>query len=224
MLLPAWNGWPRTLSGVPGEVEGEPVEQHHRDVDAAGPGGLHPAAKPVEVRLVEAGQVEPGLAVHRVARPRPGPRLRGHAQVHLAERDLRPDVLPPPEADEVVAVLLEEVEVGAEVEHLRHVGAVEPGAGAVVEVVVDVGTAQVHRRARASARGGLEVARIGPGDDEAFGHWCRSFPLSPVGTTYPRVTGSLGQRRPPLVSSDGCVQAHRRRASSASRSGQWSWL
>jgi hypothetical protein len=47
-------------------------------------------------------------------------------------------LLPTPQPDVVVAALLEELEVAAEVVPLRILGAIRPRTGTIVEVVVDV--------------------------------------------------------------------------------------
>ena len=70
--------------------------------------------------------------------PAARPRLRRHAEVEGAPGDLRLELLPAPEPDKVVAALLEESEVAAEVVRLRDLGAIGARTGTVVEVIVDV--------------------------------------------------------------------------------------
>jgi hypothetical protein len=91
------------------EVQAESIEEHHGDVDATVTRGHHAVAEPVEVRLVETGQVEPRLAVGRRAGPGSRPRLGCHAQMEAAAGRLGPEVFPTPEPDEVVPALGEEV-------------------------------------------------------------------------------------------------------------------
>jgi hypothetical protein len=62
-----------------------------------------------------------------------------------ASSRLRPELLPAPEPDEVVTVLLEELEVRAIVEWLWGLRAIRTGTHAVVEVVPDVRACQVDR-------------------------------------------------------------------------------
>lgn len=59
-------------------------------------------------------------------RPTARPGLRCHAEVETAPGGLRPELLPAPEADEVVAVRPKEVEVGVVVVLLRWVNAIVP--------------------------------------------------------------------------------------------------
>jgi hypothetical protein len=63
--------------------------------------------------------------------------------VVVAAGGLGPDLLPPPQADEVVTALGQEAQVAVVVEALGLVGGVRARPHAVVEVVPDVGTGQV---------------------------------------------------------------------------------
>src|SRR5262249_13439844 len=81
-------------------------------------------------------------------------------------------MLPAPEPDEVVPVLLEEGEVGVIVELFGWIGAVRTEADAVVEVVLEVRTSQIHDAAIGAgwivgrAGGNGEVAWVAVGDHE----------------------------------------------------------
>src|SRR3990172_6973255 len=136
-LFAAWNGWASTLSG-------------------AGLGGG------VEVGRVERREVELQLAVRCRSGPGSRPRLRRHAEMEGAPGGLGLELLPAPEPDEVVAVVLEELEVRVVVELLRGLGAVRAGTHAVVEVVPDVRAGQVdHLPVGGVAGCDCEVAWIG---------------------------------------------------------------
>jgi hypothetical protein len=74
------------------------------------------------------------------------------------------ELLPPPQADKVVSVLGEELEICVEVEDLWRVGAVLTEAESVVEVVVHVGARQEHRAIRVV--GGGEVPRVAAAHDQ----------------------------------------------------------
>jgi hypothetical protein len=139
------EGVPFDVVGRRAEVQGPAVEEHHPDVDAAPAGGDDAVAEPLEERLVEAVQVEAGLAVGGRSRAGPRPGLGGHAEVEVAPGGLRPELLPAPQPDEVVAVLDQEVEVGAIVQLLGGLGASPAGTHAVVQVVPDVRAGQIHR-------------------------------------------------------------------------------
>src|SRR5215208_5082945 len=102
-------------------------------------------AQPFEVRRIEPREVELRLVVSCRSGPGAGPRLRRHAEVEGAPGDLRLELLPAPQPDKVVAALLEEPEVSAEVVRLRGLGAIGAGAGTVAEVVVDVRPGHIHR-------------------------------------------------------------------------------
>jgi len=149
------------IVGRRAEVEAEAVEEHHGDVDALVARGDDAVAEPVEVRLIEPGEVEPRLSVRRRARSGPRPRLRRHAQVERAAGGLGPEMLPAPEPDEVVPVVLEEIEVRAVVVALRQVGARRPGAEPVVEVVPDVRAGQVDHLGVGVAGCHREVTWVG---------------------------------------------------------------
>src|SRR3712207_9067924 len=88
--------------------------------------------------------------------PGAGPRLRRHAEVEGAPGDLRLELLPAPQPDEVVAALLEELKITAEVVSLRGLGAIGAGTGTIVEVVVDVRPGQIHRPRSEERRAGKE--------------------------------------------------------------------
>ena len=151
--------------GQRGEVEAEAFEEHHRHVDASRAGRYDTVAQALEVRLVELRQVELGLAVLRFAGTDPCPRLRRHAEVHVRGREVALELLPPPEADEVVAVRLEKGEVRVVVEALGLRRALGTEPEAVVEVVVDVRTGEVHDSLAGVGRD-REVARIDRRDDQ----------------------------------------------------------
>ncbi len=146
-----------------GQVHAEPFEQHHRCVQPGRAGGRDPLAEPLEVGGVEPRQVEPRLAVDRRAGTGARPRLRRHAEVHVGPGQVALELLPAPQADEVVAVVGEELEVRGEVEALRLVGAVPTEPQPVLEVAVEVGAGQVHDP---PVTGDREVARVVGRDDE----------------------------------------------------------
>ena len=83
-----------------------------------------------------------------------------------AAADLRLELLPAPEADEVVAVIGQPAQVGIEVEPIRLVRALRAGTHAIVEVVVDVRARQVHGAPLTIASADLEVAGIGFRNDQ----------------------------------------------------------
>jgi hypothetical protein len=92
-------------------------------------------------------------------------RAGGHAQVEVGPGALGLELLPAPKPDEVVAVLDQEVEVGAEVQLLRGLGAARAGAHAVVQVVPDVRAGQIRRLLVGGVAGcGREVAWVGRRD------------------------------------------------------------
>src|SRR5688572_32220157 len=126
------------------EVEPEALEEHHRDVDAPVAGPDDVVAQPVEVGRVELREVELRFAVLCRSGPGAGPRLRRHAEVEGAPGDLRPELLPTPHPDKVVAALLEELKITAVVVPLRGLGAIGAGTGTVVEVVVDMQIGRAH--------------------------------------------------------------------------------
>src|SRR5207244_6769558 len=104
------------------------------------------------------------LACHSRTRTGALTGMGSHAQVGSASGGLGLELLPPPEPDEVVAALLEEPEVCAEVERLGGLSAVRAGTHAVVEVVPDMRAGQVnHLPAGVAGFAGRdrEVARIG---------------------------------------------------------------
>ncbi len=145
------------------EVHAEPVEEHHRGVDAGGPGNDDAPAEPLEVGGVEPCQVEARLFVKGRAAAGSRPRLRGHAEVHIGPGEVALELLPAPQADEVVAAGDEELEVGVIVEALRLGRAVTALAQAVLEVVVEVGAGQEDDVTVASH---CEVARVVGRHDE----------------------------------------------------------
>src|SRR5215212_7533761 len=156
--------------GREAEVETEALEEHHRDIDALVAGGDDVVAQPVEVGRVELREVELRLAVLCRSWPGARPRLRRHAQVEGATGDPRAELFPAPEPDKVVAALLEEPEVAAEVVRLRSLGAIGAGTGAVGEVVVDVRSGQIHRSSVGYvARRDREVAWVHLRDHERAG-------------------------------------------------------
>jgi hypothetical protein len=113
--------------GLRTEVEGPPVEEHHRDVDTSVARGDDSVTEAVEECLIEPAEVELRFPVRRLSRAGSRPWLRRHAEVEVAAGRLGLELLPAPEPDEVVAVVLEEPEVGVVVELLRGLGAIEPG-------------------------------------------------------------------------------------------------
>src|SRR5829696_1882986 len=149
------------------EVEPEALEEHHRDVDAPVAGGDDVVVQPVEVSRVELREVELRFAVPCRSGPGAGPRLRRHAEVEGAPGDLRPELLPTPQPDKVVAALLEELKITAVVVPLRDLGAIAAGTGPIVEVVVDMRSGQIHRSpVGCVARCDREVAWVGLRDHE----------------------------------------------------------
>jgi hypothetical protein len=64
--------------------------------------------------------------------------LRRHAEVEGAPGNLRLELFPAPEPDKVVAALLEEPEVAAEVVRLRDLGAIGARTRTVMVVVVNM--------------------------------------------------------------------------------------
>src|SRR5207244_3231568 len=121
------------------------VEEHDRDVYALIARRDDAVAEAVEVGGVEGGEVELRSAVLCCSWPGTRPRLGRHAEVETAPGGLGLELLPAPEPDEIVAVVLEELEVRAVVELLRGLGAVRAGTHAVMEVVPDVRAGQVDR-------------------------------------------------------------------------------
>jgi hypothetical protein len=124
------------LPGV-GVLELPALEEHDRDVDVPVAGLDDTLAETAKVLGVKGGQVEPGLPVGR----RPGPGAT--PGVGAAELDTRglfvgpPRRLPSPEAEEVVAVPLQEVEVGVVVEGRRGVLARRPPVAVLLEVATN---------------------------------------------------------------------------------------
>jgi hypothetical protein len=156
------------------EVEAPALEEHHRDVDARVAGGGDPVAEPREVGRVEPGEVELRLPVGGGARAGARPRLGRHAEVEGAPGGLGLELLPAPEPDEVVPVVLEEGQVGAVVVLLRLAGARGARAEAVVEVVPDVRAGQVDHPPLGLIGSDREVARIDLRDHEGAGGGGRS--------------------------------------------------
>src|SRR5918993_759547 len=121
---------------------------------------------PTPFTLLAAWKAWPStLAVLSRSWPGVGPRLRRHAEVERAPCDLRSELLPTPQPDEIVAAFAEEPEVSAEVVRLRGLGTI--GTGTVTEVVVDVRSSQVH--CPPVARRDREVARVSLRDHERTG-------------------------------------------------------
>lgn len=120
------------------EVDGPTIEEHDRDVDALVPCGYDAVAEAVEVSLVERIQVELRLPIFCSSGSGSQPWLRCHAQVEVASSSLGLEVLPAPEPDEVMAVLLEELDVCVVVVSLWRLGAVGTGTKTIVEVIPDV--------------------------------------------------------------------------------------
>ncbi len=157
------------------EVKAEAVEEHHRDVDVLVACGDDAVAESVEVSLIEPGEVELRLPVRCRSRSGSRPRLRRHAEVESAAGGLGLEVLPAPEPDEVVPVVLEEIEVRAVVVLLRRLGAGRAGPEAVVEVVPDVRAGQIDRLPVGGVAGcDREVAWVGLRDHEGSGSGVRS--------------------------------------------------
>src|SRR4029078_2118603 len=73
-VVVAVEGMPAPGIPLPAPLAGEApsVEEHHGDVDAGVAGGAEPGPQPVEVRLVEAVQIEAGAAVEGEAGPGAG--------------------------------------------------------------------------------------------------------------------------------------------------------
>lgn len=96
-------------------------EEHDGDVNTSPASGVHGFAQSGEVAVVELRQIELRLAVERQPRAgaRPGQRRRVVDEV-LAELGVRARVpdgrVPRPQADEVVAVPFEEVEIPVEID------------------------------------------------------------------------------------------------------------
>ena len=145
MLFAAWNGWPSTWYGAVLRCRPHPLEQHHRDIHPTLARRDHPLAKTVEELLVEPIQVELRLPVGRLSRPRALPRLRHHAQVVVGRCRVGAELLPSPQPNEVVAALLQEVQILTEVHALGLVTAGLPRPDPVLQVVPDVRTGQIHR-------------------------------------------------------------------------------
>src|SRR5437763_3645592 len=101
------EGMALEVVGSGAEVDGPAVEKHDSDVDAPVARGDRAVAEAVEVSLVELREVELRLAVLGRARPGSGPRLGRHAEVDVAPGGLGLELLPAPEPDEVVTVVLE---------------------------------------------------------------------------------------------------------------------
>ena len=157
------------------EVEAEAVEEHDRDVDALVPGGDDAIAEAVEIGLVERCQVKLRFAVRSCPGSGPWPRLRRHAEVEVAAGSLGRELLPTPEPDEVVAMVLQKCEVGIVVVLLRGLGAIGARTETVVKVVPDVRTGQVdHLPVAGIARRDREVAGVGLGDHEGTSGGVRS--------------------------------------------------
>jgi hypothetical protein len=164
------EGMALDMEGRQAQVERPSIEEHYRDVDAAVARRDNAVAQPVEEGVVEPGQIELRLAVGRLFRPDASPGLWPHAEVKLASRRQRPESLPAPEADEVVAVILQEVEIRAVVELLRDRRALRAGPHAVVEVVPDVRSREVDGPSVGSlARCDHKIARVVHGHREGFG-------------------------------------------------------
>jgi hypothetical protein len=150
------------------EVEGVPIEEHDAHVETAVTCRDDTLAETPEVSLVEPGQVEFRLAIAGRARPGSDPGLGAHAHVELAAGDLRLEVLPSPQADEVVTVFDQEIQVSPVVERFWTRRTFRAWAGAVEEIVVEVCTGQVHDLLGV-ARSDGEVARIDGGDHQRPG-------------------------------------------------------
>src|SRR5688572_10220853 len=93
------------------EVEGPAVEEHDPNVDALITCGNDPLSKPFKVAFVENIEIELWLSIFRLPRTSSQPGLRRHTQMVAPSSRLRPELLPAPEPDEVVTVLLEELEI-----------------------------------------------------------------------------------------------------------------
>jgi len=101
------------------EVDGPTVKEHNGDVDTLIACRNHPLSQAVKIGLIKRLQIELWLVVLRGSWSGSRPWLRGHAEVITAPGGLGLKLLPAPEADEVVTVLLEEVKIGIEVERFR---------------------------------------------------------------------------------------------------------
>ena len=86
------------------DLDAETLEEHYRDVNPFVARGDNAAAEALEIRLIELREIEFCLAVLRRSGPGSRPRLRRHAEMKVGELGL--EVLPTPEPNEVMAVIL----------------------------------------------------------------------------------------------------------------------
>jgi len=63
--------------------------------------------------------------------------------VKTASRGLRLELLPTPEPDKVVIMLLQKLKISVEVYDFRNLGALRPRPHAIVEIVPDMGAGQI---------------------------------------------------------------------------------
>src|SRR6266516_6319842 len=127
------------------EVQSPTVEEHHRDIDPLPACRNDALAEPVEVGRVERVKVELRRAIPCVSSACSWPRLRRHTEMETASCSLRLELLPTPEPDEVVVMLLQELEIGVVINLLRSFSAIWAGSHTIVEVIPDVRAGQVDR-------------------------------------------------------------------------------
>ena len=101
------------------ELHFPPFEEHDAHELAAGLSIGHALAEPVEVRLVPLRQIESRMSRDVVSRSRPKPRLgsRPHA-ARIEIRVVRKRPFPHPQAEEVLVVLVQEIEIVSVIERL----------------------------------------------------------------------------------------------------------
>ena len=151
------------------EVEPPTVEQQHADVDPGRTSCRNPITESAEVALVELIEIESGLSVLGRTRSGSRPRLRRHVEVVVPACCLGPELLPPPEPDEVVAALGQELEITLEVESLGLVRILDSRSHPVLQVVPDVRAGEVDRPAGGRTGAMREIARIDLRHDERSG-------------------------------------------------------
>src|SRR5690349_21354037 len=120
-----------------------PVEEHHRHVDASIPGIDDALAQSIEVGQVELREIELWFAVGGAAATRPRPRLWRHTEMEIPAGCLRLELLPTPEPNEVVPVLVEEIEVRGVVVHFRRLAALTAWTQAILKIVPDVRAGEI---------------------------------------------------------------------------------
>jgi hypothetical protein len=145
--------------------------------------------------LIERRQIKFRLAVRCRSGSGARPRLRRHTEVEGPTGGLGLELLPPPEPDEVMAVVLEECEVGVVVVLLRGLCAVGARSETVVEIVPDVRAGQVDH-ATVGVRSDREVAWVSLRDDErAGGREIGRRRRAGLMTCFGHVISFLGRRR-----------------------------